>query len=371
MTTSTYQCISTDADLANLCDVLARHQHIAIDTEFVRERTFFPRVGLLQIAITDAIFLIDPLACDVTPLISILENQFVCKVMHSMSEDLEVFAALGMSQPRNFFDTQIAASWLGAGLSLSLQNLVQTHNDVLLNKSQTRTDWLKRPLSNAQLAYAAEDVEYLLSIAEQQRGLLQEVGFQDYVMEDILLATSRDEEDHELSYLNYGRAASMDMKTLNRFQKLIAWRERVARRDDRPKPHLLKDNVISEVAIQCDTEERLRQFSFHPAFKRRYLAELTAVLFESPDKDLQPVKRLQDLPGGKKLLPALKKTLIEIARDRAIPEDVMPSKRILEQILKHLFVPWYPEPKQWSGWRKSFILEALERLDVSITPLSE
>ena len=288
-----------------------------------------------------------------------------------MSEDLDVFRALGVFEPINFYDTQIAASWLGAGLSLSLQKLVQNHIGTLLNKSQTRTNWLKRPLSDAQLSYAAEDVQYLLTIHAQQLELLESVGLMHYLDEENKLLVSASEEQHDLEYLNYGRAASLDKQALNRFQRLVAWRERVARRDDKPKPHLLKDNEISDVATMCGSTEQLNLHKFHPAFRRRYLAEITAVLFEESDTDLLPIKRLQDIPNGKRLLTDLKQQLTHIAETKGIPVEVMPSKRLLEQIIKHLYVPWYPKPKQWSGWRKSFILQALNELNISIEPISE
>ena len=366
-----FEFIDSTEELQRLCLDLTQHRHIAVDTEFLRERSFYPRVGLIQIATTESIYLIDPLCCDLTPFVQVIENPYICKIMHSMSEDLDVFLAIGAFEPNNFFDTQVAASWLGGGLSLSLQKLVQNHIGTLLNKSQTRTNWLKRPLSDAQLSYAAEDVQYLLTIHEQQQALLTSIGFKDYLDEENKLLVSISDDDHDLEYLHHGRAATMDRSTLNRYQRLLSWRERVARRDDKPKPHLLKDNDVSSIASMCDSKEKLSQYKFHPAFIRRYLAEITAVLFEANDVDLRPVKRLQDIPNGKRILTDLKQHLAVIAQNKGIPEEVMPSKRLLEQILKHLYVPWYPRPRQWSGWRKSFILQALDELNISIIPLSE
>ena len=98
--------------------------------------------------------------------------------------------------------------------------------------------------------------------------------------------------------------------------------------------------------------------------------EVRAVLFELSDNELKPVKRLQDLPQGRQLQKQLKQTLVKLAESKGIPVEVLPSKRMLEQIIKTLYVPWYPAPKQWSGWRKSFIMSALEELKVEITPIA-
>jgi ribonuclease D len=369
VTNPIYKYIEQSEDLEQLCQSLPGTAAVAVDTEFVRERTFYPHAGLIQLATDDDIYLIDPVACDMSPFLQILENPHICKVMHSISEDMEVFMALGAHAPVNFFDTQIAASWLGAGLSLSLQNLVKTHIGVELSKSETRTNWLKRPLSEAQLSYAAEDVQYLLQIAREQTELLTSTQLIDYVREENKLLVVQPDEDHEMLYLNYGRAATFNSATLNRFQRLISWRERVARRDDKPKPHILRDNDLSSMAVECVSPEALAKFPLHRSFKRRYLDEVSAVLFELSDQPLAPVKRLQDLPQGRQLQKQLKEQLLKIADSKGIPVEVLPSKRILEQIIKSLYVPWYPAPKQWSGWRKSFIMSALETLNVDIVPL--
>ena len=371
MSSPDYQYIEDSEELEQLCQSLLGTPAVALDTEFVRERTFYPHAGLIQLATDEAIYLIDPLACEMAPLLQILENPYITKVMHSISEDMEVFVALGAHEPANFYDTQIAASWLGAGLSLSLQNLVRNHTGIELSKSETRTNWLKRPLSEAQLTYAAEDVQHLLSIAREQTELLTSTGLLEFVRQEHELLVITSDDDHELAYLNYGRAASFDSVELNRFQRLVSWRERVARRDDKPKPHIMRDNELSTVATECDTPEALTKYPFHPAFKRRYLTEVRAILFEQGDRSLKPVKRLQDLPQGRQLQKLLKQQLVKMAKSKGIPEDVLPSKRILEQIIKTLHVPWYPAPKQWSGWRKSFIMAALEELNIDIIPLEQ
>jgi ribonuclease D len=353
--TENFQFIDSDQAVDEVYDRLTQSTVLAVDTEFVRERTFYPKAGLIQVANDDSVYLIDPLSCDIGPFLEILENPIIKKIMHSVSEDMDVFYALGCYQVQFIFDTQIAATWLGSGLSLSLQNLVQKHTNLILEKSETRTNWLARPLSAAQLAYAAEDVVHLIDIADEQQALLQALSIQDQFREDCQIACERDESDHETDYLLYGRAHNFTEQELCRFQRLIAWRERVARRDDKPRPHLLKDADIQTIAKECTKPRDLKKVDLHPVFRRRYSDELIALLFERPLSSVAPVFRLQDLKGGKEMLNALRSQLPKLAEKQGMPVETMPSKRILEQILLHHAIDYYPAPKQWRGWRKALI----------------
>ncbi|NNJ73358.1 MAG: ribonuclease D, partial [Enterobacterales bacterium] len=207
MSTPDYQLIEEDDHLSEVCHDLMHTQYVALDTEFVRERTFYPIPGLIQLADENQIYLVDPLkVTDLQPFLNLLENPFVTKVMHSASEDIELFFAMGCTQPKAIFDTQIAATWLGAGLSLSLANLVKYHTEIELDKSQTRTNWLARPLSAKQSAYAALDVKYLLGISKKQQELLASLGFAEYVKEDCEIACMVPDDDLENAYLQIKRA---------------------------------------------------------------------------------------------------------------------------------------------------------------------
>lgn len=347
-------------------------QVVAVDTEFVRERTFYPIPGLIQLANKTQIYLIDPVAVgDLQPFLNLLENAFVTKVMHSASEDIELFYAMGCQQVKSVFDTQIAATWLGAGLSLSLANLVAFHKDVEMDKSQTRTNWLARPLSTKQLDYAAMDVKYLLEISEKQIELLNSLGFISFVNEDNEIATLEPEENHDAAYLHVRGAHSLDSDTLGKLSLLAAWRERAARRDDRPKSHVLKDQEMIKICKEVSSSNDLHKLDMHPAARRRYSKEILAVINEQAiPQDCNKVIRLQDLRNGRQLLKEVKTQFDDLAEKNGLPKEVIPSKRWLEAIIKSEYVDWYPRPKIWRGWREEMLGPQLnnlaEKMDVQL-----
>jgi len=358
-----YQYIRDEAELEKLCDRFSRIQTFALDTEFVRERTFYPQAGLLQLSDGEQIYLVDPVSCEsLDSFIQLLENPFVCKVMHSASEDIDLFRSLGAQQLANFYDTQIAASWLGSGLSLSLQKLVEQHASIILDKSQTRTNWLRRPLTEQQLQYAALDVEYLLDIAESQQEMIENLGFSDMLQQDNQLLVGSNLPDTELAYLSVNGAYRLNDAQRDSLQRLAAWRERVARRDDKPRPHVLKDADLITIATQLIQANDINKIGLSPGFVRRYADEVLAVLFEQNSEPSNPVVRLQDIKGGREMLKELRAAMIEISEQKNIPIEVFPSKRWLEAIIKHLAVAWYPKPNLWSGWRKELIMPVIENL---------
>jgi ribonuclease D len=176
-----FKYIDSVDELEKCCLILQQSSLLAVDTEFVRERTFYPQPGLIQVSNGSDISLIDPIACkSLQAFFNLLESPEITIIMHSCSEDIELFYSMGCGTIENLFDTQIAASWLGLGQSLSLQKLVEHHENITLEKQLTRTNWLKRPLSEAQLEYAAMDVLYLNVICCNQQNSLREIGFLDY-----------------------------------------------------------------------------------------------------------------------------------------------------------------------------------------------
>ena len=170
MTSINPQWVDNDQQLASLCASWMRQPIIGVDTEFMRSDTFFPHIGLLQIADADGAYLIDPLKIrDKSSLIEVLKQPSVIKVIHSCSQDLAVFHHYLGIFPEPIFDTQVAAAFVGHGLAISYANLLKNLLDIDIPKQETRSNWLQRPLSKAQLHYAALDAIYLLPIYHQMR----------------------------------------------------------------------------------------------------------------------------------------------------------------------------------------------------------
>jgi ribonuclease D len=345
---------------------------VALDTEFVRERTFFPRLGLIQVNDGDATFLLDPLAVrDLGPLADLCRAAGTLKVLHSASEDVEVFYhALGVV-PAPLFDTQVAAGLAGLGTSLSYQRLVAALLALELPKGETRTDWLARPLSEAQLAYAAEDVAYLLPLYDRLRRELAALGRLDWAVEDsaALLDTSRLAVDGAAAYRRVRGAGRLGRRQLGVLQALAAWRDGEARRRDLPRGFVLRDEALLELAVrQPATVEEVRRVSgVEPQQVARDGAgwlELISTALALDDDELPPEPWR---PPGAAAVRELEQRLRAVVRERAaalgLPPELLAPRRALDAVLRSTLSD--PEPRLprdlGAGWRREVVGEALLR----------
>jgi ribonuclease D len=176
-----YQLINEQSSLQHLCEKLSGAKVLAVDTEFVRTRTLYAKLGLLQVCDGENLALIDPLSIDdLSPFWQLLSDEKITKVLHACSEDLEVFLTAGNCKPVNVIDSQIMMSFLGHGISLGYAAMVKHFTGIELDKSESRTDWTKRPLTEKQLVYASADVDHLFSIYPKLLSELTQVGFLHY-----------------------------------------------------------------------------------------------------------------------------------------------------------------------------------------------
>ncbi len=245
--------IESDTQLAELCGQWRQLEMIAVDTEFMRSQTYYPKPALIQINDGSGNYLIDPLTIDdFAPMVALLTDTSVIKVLHSCSEDLEVFQTLLGTVPQNIFDTQAAAALLGHGFSLGYAGLVKRVLNIELPKGETRSNWLQRPLSQAQRLYAAIDVEYLLIVAEKLRQKLEELGRWSWLQEDAanLAASLPTNQDPESFYLRIKSAWKLNRSELAILKSLAAWRETVAQRRDVPRNRVVKEHVLLSLAQQ-------------------------------------------------------------------------------------------------------------------------
>ncbi len=224
---------------------------VSIDSEFVRERTFYPRLGLLQVSDGQKSSLVDPVAlADLEPLRQVLADPTIVKVAHSPSEDMEVLFHRFGEFPAPLFDTQAAAALAGLEAAMSYQRLVRELLGVELTKGETRTDWLRRPLSPAQVEYAAQDVELLLPLYENLRPRLEENGRLPWLLEEAhrLREATRFLPPPETAYLRLGGLGSLDRRQLAALRALASWRERQARERDLPRNFVLKEAALVTLA---------------------------------------------------------------------------------------------------------------------------
>lgn len=244
--------VSTEA-LSAFCERAAQFDFVTVDTEFLRETTYWPRLCLIQVATDDEAVLIDPLAdhLDLKPFFALLANPSVTKVFHAARQDIEIFVKLTGAVPHNIFDTQIAASVCGFGDSASYDSLVRAICKVELDKSSRFTDWSARPLSEKQRLYALADVTYLRDIYRELRKQVEQTRRWDWVEDELAVLRSID------TYVVQPEEAWGRLKMkINRARDLAAlkvlaeWRERKAQLTDQPRSRVFKDDALYDLAMQ-------------------------------------------------------------------------------------------------------------------------
>jgi ribonuclease D len=248
---TTIQYIDTPEKLSALCQQILKEPWLALDTEFLREKTYFPRFCLLQIATPEWVACVDPIALpDLDELFDALYNPSIIKVFHSSRQDLEIFFQLKGCIPEPIFDTQIAAPLLGFQDNPGYAMLVSSFLNINLSKAHTRTDWTVRPLSEEQLRYAADDVIYLCQVYMIMCEKLQELGRFDWLKSDFELL--KDPELYlvspEKAWLKVKGKNKLTGRQLSIIQALCEWRERTAQTEDRPRSWLMRDDLLLELA---------------------------------------------------------------------------------------------------------------------------
>jgi ribonuclease D len=250
--TKPHPSVVTDSEtLAVQIASVSSAPYIAIDTEFMRERTYFPILCLVQIAAGDIAFAIDPLAKDIdlTPLYNLLADPKVVKVFHSASQDIELFYYATGTTPKSVFDTQVAAEVLGYGESASYATLVKKICKVEVDKSSRFTDWMRRPLSDAQIEYALTDVTYLCDVYEKLSADLEKKERIHWIDEEMkkLLDPEEYENTPEDSWRRI-KTRGGSQKFLRAVKAIAAWREEKAKLENVPRQRILRDEILLEVA---------------------------------------------------------------------------------------------------------------------------
>lgn len=322
--------VDTPEGLAVLCTQLRGQTALAVDTEFLREKTYYAQLCLIQIAGEDVIACVDPLALtDLGPLLDILYDTSVTKVMHSARQDLEIFFDLRGALPRPLFDTQIAATLLGYGDQLGYAALVKDFEGVELDKAHTRTDWSKRPLDEEQVHYAADDVRYLLSIYRKQRARLEAGGRLGWLQKDfdeitdpVLYAPPED-----TLWKRVRGTQKLSSRQLAVLRALAAWREQQARRANRPRRWILKDEVMVDLArrgpVTREEMEKIRDLEAKTL--QRHGDALLAVMEEAKQV---PESQWPSRPEYRRLEPiqeGVVDLLMALVRTRGVEKEVSPA----------------------------------------------
>ncbi|MBD3610546.1 MAG: ribonuclease D [Gammaproteobacteria bacterium] len=260
-----YLYIETESALQELCAQLSHSNWITLDTEFIREESYYPQLCLVQVANEEVVACIDPIAItDLSPLHALLHNPKITKVLHAARQDLEIFWQLSGQVPAPIYDSQIAAALLGQGEQIGYGNLVQLMLNIELDKAHSRTDWSQRPLSPEQLEYAADDVRHLREIYKQQIVELEKLQRLPWLNEDFDLLTDTQLYDppSEDSWRRIKGNQRLKGEQLAILQLLAKWREDLARERNRPRRWILADEVLIEICrlrpLSTDKLKRMR-----------------------------------------------------------------------------------------------------------------
>jgi len=356
--------IVTDAELASACARWSAAGLVGIDTEFFRERTYYPRPALVQVADAAGVTLVDPLAIsEFAPLRDLLVDPAVVKLMHAHSEDLDVFEVLTGAAPANVYDTQRAGAFAGHGFSLGYRSLVEALLGVELDKGETRSDWLRRPLSPAQLRYAALDVAYLLPLHERLSRDLTTLGRADWFAEELehqRKARLLDKRP-EAAYARVKGRGALSPEHHATLRALCAWRETEAMQRDVPRRHLVPDEVLLNLArLRAPERARLAKVKgLPPRVDARYGQVLLACIEKARAAGTGDADAPTDMRPYAKELKRLKEVVARMAATLEMPAELLANRRALESLVLAVRRHGGDLPPEFRGWRRDVITNAL------------
>jgi ribonuclease D len=334
--------ITTNAELETAVAALARSNFVTVDTEFIRETTFWPELCLIQMATPDVTALVDPLApgINLAPFFSLMADERVTKVFHAARQDVEIIHHLGGLIPHPIFDTQVAAMVCGFGDSVSYDQLVQKITGAQLDKSSRFTDWRHRPLSDKQLVYALADVTHLIDVYRHLVTELERENRAHWLTEEMDVLTSP--ETYDLHPEDAWKRLKMRLRKpqeLAVVQAVAAWREREARERDVPRGRIIKDDAIYEIAQQQPRDSaalaRLRTIPKgweRSATATALLAAINTALAIPKDQMPRLPKMVQAPEGSSAAAELLKVLLRQVAEREGVAAKVLASSDDIDRI---------------------------------------
>ena len=335
------QLITTQAELSAFCDSIADGRYITVDTEFIRDKTYFPKLCLLQMAGVDAAAVIDPLApgIDLAPVFKLMQKASLTKVFHAARQDIEIFYLLSGKIPNPIYDTQVAAAVCGYGESVGYETLVNNIVGQELDKSSRFTDWSARPLSEKQLHYAISDVTHLRVIYDELSKKISETGRTSWIDEEHAYLTDpaiyQNDPQDAWQRLKFGH---MRPKHLAALRELAKWREIEARKADVPRGRIIKDETLVELASMMPRKEadlmRMRGIDKHLSkSKIDIILECVQTALALPPADYPQVKHHKKPSENITSAVAMLQLLLKVKADvHGIASSMIAGKDDLEAI---------------------------------------
>lgn len=360
--------ITSTQDLAQACAQLSRNDFVAVDTEFIREQTFWPRLCLIQMAGPGLEVIVDPLATgiDIKPFYELMANDGVVKVFHAARQDVEIVWNQARTIPKPLFDTQVAAMVCGFGESVSYVNLVKQVLGRDLDKTSRFTDWARRPLSDSQLTYAMGDVTHLRDVYPRIKAQLEATGrfgWLDEEMGDLMdPATYESDPQHAWQRL---KLRVKNRKSLAVLMELAAWRERAAQAQDVPRNRILRDEALYDIVSHAPTSpeklSELRTLSegFARSARAKEILEAVQRGLARDTRALPAIRSGVPLPAEKVALVDLLRVLLKscAARNKVAPRLIADGDE-----LERLAVEDAPDVPAMRGWRYELFGAQVEQL---------
>ncbi|WP_127523928.1 ribonuclease D [Mesorhizobium sp. Z1-4] len=351
--------ITTQAELETAIETLRKSDFVTVDTEFIRETTFWPELCLIQMASPDAAYLIDPLApgIDLAPFFALMADEAVLKIFHAARQDIEIIFHLGDLIPHPVFDTQVAAMVCGFGDSVSYDQLVNKITGERIDKSSRFTDWRRRPLSDKQLEYALADVTHLIDVYRHLAAELERENRAHWLNEEMEVLTARQtydpNPDDAWKRLKLRNAKPQQLAIAI---SIAAWREREARERNVPRGRILKDDALVEISQQMPaTTEALGRLRAVPRGWERSsaaagLMEAITAALAIPKDDLPKPQRHRPNPEGANAAAELLKVLLKLVAEReGVAPKVLASSDDIDRIAAS---GEEAEVAALSGWRR-------------------
>lgn len=368
--------ITTTGELEILCNELSAHPFVTVDTEFMREQTYWPQLCLIQLAGPGAEAIVDPLAegLNLAPFFALMSNKDVLKVFHAARQDIEIAFAKTGAVPEPVFDTQVAAMVCGFGESISYVNLVKKLTGADLDKSSRFTDWSRRPLTERQLTYALGDVTHLRDV---YKALEKDISASDrgsWVAEEMAALTDPQtyDADPERAWQRL-KLRVKNRKSLAVLIELAAWRERLAQAQDVPRGRILRDEALYDIAAQMPaTTEALGQLrtltdGFARSQRAKDIVEAVGRGLQRDMKNLPKIERSEPLSAEATATLELLKVLL---RSAAAEHRVAPRLIADSEDLERLATEAEPDIHALKGWRRQLFGEAalkLKRGELALT----
>jgi ribonuclease D len=368
-----YTIITQQDELEHVCQRARQAEVVMLDTEFVRIRTFYPQLGLIQLYDGQALSLIDPTAFeDMTPFAQLLSDTSVLKVLHACGEDLEVFQNAFGCVPTPMVDTQIMAAFTGYGLSTGFAALVNELLNIDIDKSESRTDWLARPLTQRQLEYAAADVFYLLPIYTELQQRVELAGWWPAALEESALQASKRIKDYdpEYAYVDIKGSWQLTPKQLAILKPLATWRYNEAVRRDLALNFVIKESDLMLIAEHgLLTANQMLDKQIDPRTVQRHSAKLTQLVkqgLETAEHDYpEAIVPLMNYPTYKQLFKVLKDVVKGCSESSGLAPEFLASKKQLNQLISWVWIKQRnpsQRPDLMQGWRLELLGTQLDKL---------